>query len=123
VAALWAVLGTALGTMITNQATVLVVTLVYMLVGELLISVLLTRSDSPSVARLASYLPVNAGDVAVYDVAARSLLGDDNSGRLVELLAGVSSPPPWWGALLVLAAWTGAAAATGWLTGRRRDVT
>lgn len=123
VAALWAVLGTALGTLITNQATVLVVTLVYMLVGELLLSVLLTRSDSPAVARLASYLPVNAGDVAVYDVAARALLGPDDSGRLVELLAGVTAPPPWWGGLLVLAAWTAAAAAAGWVVGRRRDVT
>jgi hypothetical protein len=121
VAALWAVLGTALGTLITNQAGVLVVTLVYMLVAESLLSLLLGRSDNPDVSRLAAYLPVNAGDVAVYDVAARALLGDGS--RLVELLAGVSSPPPWWGALLVLAAWTGAAAATAWVVGRRRDIT
>lgn len=121
VAALWAVLGTALGTLITNQATVLVVTLVYLLVAEGLLSLLLNRSDSAVVNRLASYLPGNAADVAIYDVAARALLGDGS--RLVELLAGVSGPPPWWGALLVLAAWTGAAAATAWVVGRRRDVT
>ncbi|MBN9097294.1 MULTISPECIES: ABC transporter permease [unclassified Pseudonocardia] len=121
VAALWAVLGTALGTVISNQATALVVTLVYMLVAETLLSLLLGRSDNPVAAGLAAYLPVNAGDVAVYDVAGRALLGDGT--QLAELLAGVSRPPPWWGALLVLAAWTAAAAATAWLVGRRRDIT
>lgn len=121
VAALWAVLGTALGTLITNQAGVLVVTLVYLLVAETLISLLLGRSDSPVAARLAAYLPGNAGDVAVYDVAGRALLGDGT--RLVELLAGVSAPPPWWGALLVLAAWAGAAVAAAAVVGGRRDIT
>jgi ABC-2 type transport system permease protein len=123
VAALWAALGTALGTVITNQATALVVTLVWMLVGELLVSALLAGSDSDVLARLAAYLPVNAGDVAVYDVAARMLLGPADGAQLVELLAGVTAPPPWWGALLVLAAWTAAAAATAWVVGGRRDVT
>ncbi len=122
VAALWAVLGTALGTIISNQVTVLVVALVYMLAGELLLSVLLTRSDSDAVSRLAAYLPVNAGDVALYDVAGRALVGAADSGRFVELLAGVTAPPPWWGGLLVLLAWTAAAGATGHVVGGRRDV-
>jgi ABC-2 type transport system permease protein len=122
VAALWAVLGTALGTVISNQVTVLVVALVYMLAGELLLSVLLTRSDSDAVTRLAAYLPVNAGDVAVYDVAGRALLGPAGSAQFVELLAGVTAPPPWWGGLLVLAGWTAAAAATGYVVGGRRDI-
>lgn len=121
VAALWAVLGTAIGVAISNQATALVVTLVYMLVAEALLSLLLGRSDNPVAARLAAYLPGNAGDVAVFDVAGRALLGDGR--QLAELLAGVSQPPPWWGALLVLAAWTAAGAATAWLVGRRRDIT
>jgi ABC-2 type transport system permease protein len=123
VAALWAVLGTALGTMISNQVTVLVVTLVYVLAGEVLLTVFLGASESAAVARLAAYLPVNAGEVAIYDVAGRGLLGPAGGGQLAELLAGVTAPPPWWGALLVLAAWTAAAAATGYVVGRRRDVT
>ncbi len=123
VAALWAVLGTALGTVISNQVAVLVAALVYMLAGELLLSVLLTRSGSDVVARWAAYLPVNAGDVAVYDVAGRALLGPTDSAQFVELLAGVTAPPPWWGGLLVLLAWTAAAVATGSVVGRRRDVT
>ena len=122
VAALWAVLGTALGTVISNQVTVLVVALVYMLAGELLLSVLLTRSDTEAVTRLAAYLPVNAGDVAVYDVAGRALLGPADSAQFVELLAGVTAPPPWWGGLLVLLAWTAATAATGYVVGGRRDI-
>jgi hypothetical protein len=121
VAALWAVLGTALGTVISNQAAALVVTLLYLLVAEALLALLLGSSDNPVVARLAAYLPGKAGSVAGYDVAGRALLGD--GAQLAGTLALVSSPPPWWGALLVLAAWTAAAMATAQVVARRRDIT
>lgn len=121
VGALWAVLGTALGTVL-SQVVALVVALVYLLLGEFLLSSLLTRAGSPTVARLSSYLPGNAGDVALYDLPVRALSGAD-ARPVLELLAGVSAPPPWWGALLVLVFWTAAAAATAWLVGDRRDIT
>ncbi|WP_219420171.1 ABC transporter permease [Pseudonocardia nigra] len=123
VAVLWSVLGAALGTVVSNQVGAIVAALVYMMLGELLISTLLNRSESLSVRRLTGYLPVNAGDVALYDVPARELVGTADSATFVEFFAGVTAPPPWWGALLVLAAWTAAVAATGWVVGARRDVT
>ncbi len=122
VSALWAVLGTALGTAVSNQVVGLIVALVYLLLGELLLSSLLTRAGSPTVARLSSYLPGNAGDVALYDLPARALVGAD-ARQAVELLAGVSAPPPWWGALIVLAFWTAAVLASAWVVADRRDVT
>jgi ABC-2 type transport system permease protein len=123
VAALWAALGSALGTVISNQVSGLVAILVYLLLGELLISALLNSADSNVVPRLTAYLPGNAGDVAIYDVPAHVLAGNDLGPTVVETLAGVTAPPPWWGALLVLAVWVAAVAATGWVVGARRDVT
>lgn len=118
---LWAALGAALGTIISNQAGVVVVLLLYMLIGENLISLLISNADA--VASLTSYLPANAGEVALYDIPAQVLLGAGQGAAAVEGLAGVTSPPAWWGALLVLAAWTAAAAGAGWVIGDRRDVT
>lgn len=123
VAALWAAFGAALGTVISNQVGVLVSALVYLLFGELLISALLNNADNPATGLISSYLPGNAGDVALYDIPAQVLASPGLGARYVEVLAGVTSPPPWWGALLVLAAWTAAAAAAAWVVGDRRDVT
>lgn len=123
VCALWGALGAALGTALSNQVTVLVLLLVYVLLGELLISALLGSSDAEPVAQLTAYLPVNAGEVALYDIPAGVLAGAANSGELVSFAAGVTGPPSWWGALLILAGWTLAAAATAWWAGARRDVT
>lgn len=120
--ALWAVLGVGIGTLVPNLAGALTGTLIYLLVGELLISLLLNRADSVLVARLSSYLPGNAGDVALYDLPARAQAGD--AGRqVVEFLAGVTQPPPWWGGLITLAVWTALAATGGWALADRRDVT
>ncbi|MHA6793021.1 hypothetical protein ACVGVM_05775 [Pseudonocardia bannensis] len=125
---LWSVIGVALGTVLTNQVAVLVLGLVYILAGENVLSVALTsggdRLVEPSAfARLAAYLPVNAGDVALYDLPARELAGERYGPLVVEQLVGVAEPPPGWVALLVLAVWAAAAAATGWVVGGRRDVT
>lgn len=122
VAVLWSALGTALGAVITNQAAVLVVALGYLLLGELMLSLVLTRSENVVIARMAAYLPGNAGDVALFEVPA-SALGGPIAARVVETFTGVVSPPPWWGGLLVLAAWTVAATATAWVVGGRRDIT
>ncbi|WP_433275623.1 hypothetical protein ACQPZA_30960 [Pseudonocardia xinjiangensis] len=123
VSALWAALGAALGVVVGNQVGGLVGVLVYLLLGELLISALLNSAASVTLQRLTSYLPGNAGDIAIYDIPARVLAGPQIGSRLVETLAGVTAPPPWWGALLVLAVWTAAVGATGWVVGSRRDVT
>ncbi len=120
--ALWAVLGVGVGMLVPNLAGALAGTLVYLLVGELLVSLLLNRAESVLVARLSSYLPGNAGDVALYDLPARAQAGDAGR-RVVEILAGVTQPPPWWGGLITLAVWTALVAAGGWALARRRDVT
>lgn len=121
VCALWAAFGTALGTALGNQVTVVVLLLVYVLLGEPLLSLLLTVNDSPAVAGISAYLPVNAGEVALYDVPARVLVGT-GAEEALGFAAGVAGPPPWWGGLLILTGWTAlAAAAATWLG--RRDVT
>lgn len=123
VCALWGAFGAALGTLLTNQVTVLVVVLGYMLVGENLLSLLLLGADSPAPGRLTPYLPVNAGDVALYDVPATTIAGPRFGPRIVEGLAGVTEPASWWASLLILAAWTAAAAVAAWVIGGRRDIT
>jgi ABC-2 type transport system permease protein len=123
VAALWGALGAALGMAIGNQVTALVGTLIYLLLGELLISALLGDADADGVRRISAFLPGNAGDVALYDIPARVLAGPEIGPAVVETLAGVTAPPPWWGALLVLGAWTAAAGAVGWAVGGHRDIT
>ncbi|MCE3550281.1 hypothetical protein LWC33_02265 [Pseudonocardia sp. RS11V-5] len=127
VAALWAVLGVALGTVLVNQAGAVVVLLVYVFAAENLVSLILRsgteEGSAPSaIARLTSFLPANAGDIALYDLPAREL-GGRFASSIVEGLAGVAGPPPAWGALLVLLVWTGAGLAVAWVVGGRRDVT
>jgi ABC-2 type transport system permease protein len=101
----------------------LVALLVYLQVGELVLSAVFNNAGSPVLARLTPYLPVNAGDVAVYDLPAHALAGPTYGDRVVEELAGVTAPPPWWGALAVLAGWAALAAVVAWTVGDRRDVT
>lgn len=123
VCALWSAFGAALGTILSNQVTVLVLLLVYVLLGELLVSALLGTSESEPVAQLNAFLPVNAGEVALYRIPADVIGGPQVGGELTGFAAGVDLALPWWGALLVLAAWTAAAAATAWLAGAHRDIT
>jgi ABC-type transport system involved in multi-copper enzyme maturation permease subunit len=123
VAALWGVLGAALGILFANQVGALVALLVYLQIGELVLAAVLNNSGSPALARLTPYLPGNAGDVAIYDFPARALAGPGFADQLVEELAGVTAPPPWWGALSVLAGWAALAAVIAWTAGDRRDVT
>jgi hypothetical protein len=127
VSALWAVLGVALGTVLVNQAGAVVVLLVYVLAAENLVSLILRSgteegSAPTAIARLTSFLPANAGDIALYGLPAQEL-GGRFAASIVEGLAGVAGPPPVWGALLVLLVWTGAGLAVAWVVGGRRDVT
>jgi ABC-type transport system involved in multi-copper enzyme maturation permease subunit len=127
VCALWAVLGVALGTVVVHQAGAVVALLLWVLAIENLVSLVL-RSGADSerapgvLARITSYLPANAGDIALYDLPARAL-GGRFGPSIVETLAGVAGPPPGWGALLVLLVWTGAAVALAHVVGERRDIT
>jgi ABC-2 type transport system permease protein len=123
VSALWGALGAAFGTAVSNQVSALVALLLYLLVGELLIGALLEGTESEAVRTLSSYLPGNAGEVAVYGIPAHELAGPVTGPQVVELLAGVTSPPSWGVALLVLAAWAAAVGAVGWLVAGRRDIT
>lgn len=127
VCALWAVLGVALGTLVVNQAGAVVALLVYVLAVENLVSLILRSgaeegSAPTAIARLTSFLPANAGDIALYDLPAQEL-GGRFASSIVEGLAGVAGPPPAWGALLVLVVWAGAGVAVAWVVDGRRDVT
>lgn len=123
VCALWSALGAALGTVLSNQVTALVLLLVYVLLGELLVSALLGTSDSGRVAQLNAFLPVNAGEVALYRIPADAIGGSQVGAELTGIAAGVDLALPWWGALLVLAGWTAAVGVTAWWVGARRDIT
>jgi ABC-2 type transport system permease protein len=123
VSALWGALGAAFGTAVSNQVSALVALLLYLMVGELLVGAMLAGAESDAVRGLSSYLPGNAGEVAVYGIPAREIAGPVTGPQVVEILAGVTAPPPWGVALLALAAWTAAVGAAGWLVGARRDIT
>lgn len=128
VCALWGALGAAVGTLVPNQAGAVALTVGYLLIGENVIAGALRSGDSsfgdPSVfARLTSFLPGNAGDVAVYEAPVRAAGAGADTGTVLEFLAGVSAPPPGWVALLVLAGWTVAALALAVVVGGRRDIT
>lgn len=124
VCALWAAFGAAVAVAVGNQVGALLVMLVYLLVGELLVSTLLNSSDVPVVAALSSYLPGNAGDIALYDLPARALVeGFASADGVVEFLTAVSSPPPWWVGLVVLSGWTSLVGAVAAFLGHHRDIT
>ncbi len=123
VSALWGAFGAAFGTAVSNQVSALVALLLYLMVGELVVGASLDVAESRAVRALSSYLPGNAGEVAVYDIPAQAIAGPATGSQVVEFLAGVTAPPSWGVALLVLAAWTAAAGAAAWLVAARRDIT
>lgn len=123
VSALWGALGAAFGTAVSNQVSALVALLLYLMVGELLIGALLEAAESGTLRALSSYLPGNAGEVAIYGIPANEIAGPVTAPQVVELLAGVTDPPGWGVALLVVAFWTAAVGAAGWLVAARRDIT
>ncbi|MBP2366086.1 hypothetical protein [Pseudonocardia parietis] len=128
VCALWGALGVAVGTLVPNQAGAVTLTVGYLLVGENLIAGALRAGDSsfgdPSVfARLTSFLPGNAGDLALYEAPVSAAGAGADVRTVLEFLAGVSAPPPGWVALLVLAGWTVAGVALAVVVGGRRDIT
>jgi ABC-2 type transport system permease protein len=123
VSALWGALGAAFGTAVSNQVSALVALLLYLMAGELMAGALLEAVESDAVRALSSYLPGNAGEVAIYGIPVHEIAGPVTGPQVVELLAGVSDPPGWGVALLVLAIWTAAVGAVGWLVAGRRDIT
>jgi ABC-2 type transport system permease protein len=123
VSALWGALGAAFGTAVSNQVSALVALLLYLMAGELMAGALLEAAESDAVRALSSYLPGNAGEVAIYGIPVYEIAGPVTGPQVVELLAGVSDPPGWGVALLVLTIWTAAVGAVGWLVAGRRDIT
>lgn len=123
VSALWGALGAAFGTAVSNQVSALVSLLLYLMAGELLVGALLEGAESEAVRALSSYLPGNAGEVAIYGIPVHEIAGPVTGPQVLELLAGVTDPPSWGAALLVLAVWTAAVGAVGWLVAARRDIT
>lgn len=129
VCALWGVLGVAVGTLVPNQAGAVALVVGYSLVGENVLAGVMSAGEGssgsdPSVfARLTSFLPGNAGDIALYESPVRAVGQSQTSELAMQFLAGVSAPPPGWVALLVLLAWTVAAVALATVLGGRRDIT
>ncbi|MEQ3550818.1 hypothetical protein WIS52_10070 [Pseudonocardia nematodicida] len=126
--ALWGALGVAIGTLVPNQAGAVALAVGYLLAGENLVAGALRSGDSalgdPSVfARFTSFLPGNAGDLALYEVPVRVAGPGADNRTVLEFLAGVSAPPPGWVGLLVLLAWATAAVALAAVVGGRRDIT
>lgn len=122
VCALWGALGAALGVLAGNQVGAVVGLLGWTQLAEPLLSLLLSAQDA--LAPVTAYLPVNAGETALYTVPANALTGSGVSGPgLVGAAAGVTGPLPWPAALAVLAGWVLAAVLVAARTAGRRDVT
>ncbi len=106
--ALFGVLGVGLGSLLTNQVVVLIVTLGWFLLVEALVGALV----DVWVAGFKRWLPGNAAQAAVGYTA----LGPSHQGLAPSLL-------PWWGGALTVLAYGLAFAALGWTVMRRRDIT
>jgi hypothetical protein len=106
VVALWAVIGVALGSVLSNQVAAIVVILAFTQFVEPIARVVLSQVDA--LAGASSYLPGGAAD---------SLIGASflSGSGTVDLL-------PRWAAALVLLAYAAAFAVAGRLTTLRRDV-
>lgn len=128
VCALWGAIGVALGTVVRNQVGSVALTVGYLILGENILAVVLglgddTGSDPSWVSRISSFLPGNAGDLALYDHAVGGAGDPDAVRQALEFLAGATAPPPGWVSQLVLLAWAVAAVAVAVVVGGRRDVT
>ncbi|WP_214403996.1 hypothetical protein [Pseudonocardia lacus] len=127
--ALWGVIGAGVGMAIGNQVGALLVVLIYLLVVEGIATLALRNAGSETVSTIPSYLPGNAGDVAVVSEPARSLVAlvPDEAGadpdELVGLLGGVTNPASTVGSLLVLAAWAAVVVGLAAFFSARRDIT
>jgi ABC-2 type transport system permease protein len=121
VCATWGACGAALAVALGNQVGALVGALVYLLVGEPVLSTLLSAPDAGALVGVAAGLPGNAADAAVLAIPARSLGG--GSDGLLDLLVMVERPLPWAAGLLVLAAWTALAGVLAGIVGAARDIT
>ncbi len=97
---LWGVIGVALGILLRNQVAAVLVALVYVFIGDLLLSGLLRLADLDGAE---AYTPGNA------------------SSAVVEAFTGFELLT-WWAGLLVLLAYGIVIAVAGWLVGRRRDI-
>lgn len=106
VIALWAVIGVAIGSVLSNQVAAIVVILAFTQLVEPILRIVLAQVDS--LVGVASYLPGGAAD---------SLIGASflSSAGSVDLL-------PRWGAALVLLGYAAALAVLGRLTTLRRDI-
>ncbi|MGH3587890.1 MAG: hypothetical protein ACRDQ0_16370 [Pseudonocardia sp.] len=123
VTALWGAAGAALGTAVGNLVGALVGALLYLMLVERLVSMVLAGAESPAVQAWSPYLPGNAGEVAIYGIPAREIVGPLTGPQVVEQLAGTTAPPPWGVGLLTLALWTAVVGAVAWYVDARRDIT
>lgn len=103
VTVLWTLLGAGLGTMLASSVGSSIGIVVYYLLGELLLTALLSSAGAEEVTR---FLPQQATLGALISIFT------ETDGSLL----------PWWGGLLTLAAWAAALCTGGWALNRVRDV-
>lgn len=106
VVALWAVIGVAFGTLVSNQVAAIVVILAFTQFVEPIARVVLSQVDS--LERVAYFLPGGAADALI----GASFLGDAAGGDFL----------PRWAAALILLAYAAVFAVAGRLTTLRRDI-
>ena len=106
VIALWAVIGVAFGSLVSNQIAAIVIILAFTQFVEPVARLVLSQIDSVSV--VSAYLPGGAADSLI----GATFFGDPST---VDLL-------PRWAAVLVLLGYTAAFAVAGRLTTLRRDI-
>lgn len=106
VIALWAVIGVAFGSLVSNQIAAIVIILAFTQFVEPVARLVLSQIDSVSI--VSAYLPGGAADSLI----GATFFGDPST---VELL-------PRWAAVLVLLGYTAVFAVAGRLTTLRRDI-
>lgn len=120
---LWTLFGVGFGGLISNQIAAVVVLLVYMVIGETIISTGLNAGGATSVPH---YLPVASASDAVIKFALDQFLGTLRVSSDVQAqIAGRFSAiglPPWWVGGLVFIAYATVITLGGWAISRRRDI-
>lgn len=127
--ALWGVIGAGVGLAVGNQVGALLIVLIYLLVAEGIATLAMRNADSEAVNTIPSYLPGNAGDVAVVSEPGRRLIellppqAQVDPDDVVGLLGGVTNPASTAGSVLVLALWAAAVVGLAAFFSLRRDIT
>jgi ABC-2 type transport system permease protein len=123
---IWTVLGVGVGFLISSQAAVLIIMLIYMLFAEGLISLVL-RIPQLNTEDVVPYLPGAASTALQTDHGIAAFAESLNEDAFMveealEALVGTQDQLSWWAGGLVFACYAALFLAGGWFFGRRRDI-